>query len=205
MADILNIDAMPILSIVAPVKGAGDLRDLIEVKATTKVKDVHLSDVAFQRYVYEKRGVKIRKCFLMHLNSEYVKSGKLDLNQLFIKEDVTAEVDKLMSEVPEKAAAMLKVIDGKEPKVGIGQHCNKPYECALQEICWKAVLPSENHVLMLYRAGKKVYEELVNNGIVKMADIPEDFKLSKTQQIQAKAHVTGETQVNKSAIREFLG
>jgi hypothetical protein len=58
---------------------------------------------------------------------------------------------------------------------------------------------------MLYRAGKKVYEELVNNGIVKMADIPEDFKLSKTQQIQVKAHETGKPYVNKSAIREFLG
>ena len=205
LADILDIDAMPLLSVIAPVKGVSDLRDLIEVKATTKVKDVHLIDVAFQRYVYEKRGIKIRKCFLMHLNPEYVKSGKLDLNQLFIKEDVTAEVDKLMSEVPEKADAMLKVIDGKEPKIGIGQHCKKPYECSLKEICWKLALPSEDHVLMLYRAGKQVYEELVNKGIVKMADIPEDFKLSKTQQIQAKAHVTGETQVNKNAIREFLG
>ena len=204
LVDILDIEDMGILSGIAPVEGATDLWDLVEVKATTKVKDVHLEDVSFQRHVYEKRGVKIRKCFLMHLNPEYARKGELDLNQLFMKEDITAEVDKLMPEVPGKAAAMLKAIDGKEPKIGIGQHCNKPYECALQEICWKAVLPSENHVLMLYRAGKKVYEELLNNGIVKMSDIPKDFKLSATQQIQVRAHKTGKPHVNKNAIREFL-
>ena len=44
--------------------------DVIEVKSGTKVdKKKHYWDVSFQLYVYRKAGLKIRKCFLMHLLS----------------------------------------------------------------------------------------------------------------------------------------
>jgi len=56
LADILN-----------PVeKGAWDL---IEVKSSSSVKDEHYNDVAFQKYVYEGSGLKIRKCYLMYVNN----------------------------------------------------------------------------------------------------------------------------------------
>ncbi|MBT4208168.1 DUF2779 domain-containing protein, partial [Candidatus Woesearchaeota archaeon] len=51
----------------------GDGWDIIEVKSGTKVKDINVHDVAFQKYVYELAGLKIKKCFLMHINNEYVK------------------------------------------------------------------------------------------------------------------------------------
>ena len=65
--------------------------DFIEVKGTTEVKKdkFHPEDVAFQKNVYEKAGLKIRKCYLMHLNKEYVKEGEIDVNTLFIKKDLT--------------------------------------------------------------------------------------------------------------------
>ena len=50
-----------------------DEYDIIEVKSGTSVEDVHLHDILFQKYCYEKAGLKIRKCFLMHINDEYVK------------------------------------------------------------------------------------------------------------------------------------
>ena len=63
-----------IADILVPVKDG--LWDLYEVKSSTEVKEEHCSDVAFQKYVYENAGVKIRKCFLMHINNQYVKIGR---------------------------------------------------------------------------------------------------------------------------------
>lgn len=47
--------------------------DIIEVKATTSVKDIHVDDVSFQKFCCTKSGLNINKCFLMHINREYVK------------------------------------------------------------------------------------------------------------------------------------
>jgi len=59
--------------------------NLIEVKSSTSVKDVHLPDVAVQLYVLRGAGLKIDNAFLMHVNNQYVYDGKeLDLNSFFI-------------------------------------------------------------------------------------------------------------------------
>jgi len=52
--------------------GWDDAWDIVEVKCSTKVKDVNYDDVAFQRYVCEQYGLKIRNCFVMHINNQYV-------------------------------------------------------------------------------------------------------------------------------------
>jgi len=41
-----------------------DAWDIIEVKSCALVKDVYLSDLAFQCFVYSGAGLKIRRCFV---------------------------------------------------------------------------------------------------------------------------------------------
>ena len=53
------------------------------------MKDEHVLDTAFQKYVYVKDGLKIRTCFLMHVNNTYVRKGKIDHKELLEKEDIT--------------------------------------------------------------------------------------------------------------------
>jgi len=38
--------------------------NLYEMKASTKVKDEHIPDLAFQKYICEKNGIKIKNCFI---------------------------------------------------------------------------------------------------------------------------------------------
>src|SRR3989339_1324195 len=40
-----------------------DTYDIIEVKSSTQLKEENIYDVAFQKYCYEKSGLKIRNCF----------------------------------------------------------------------------------------------------------------------------------------------
>ena len=43
--------------------------DLYEIKSSTKVKDEHLYDLAFQRAVIEANGLTIRKIFVIYVNN----------------------------------------------------------------------------------------------------------------------------------------
>jgi type III restriction enzyme len=53
---------------------------LYEVKSSNEVKeDTHLSDLAFQCVLLEKMGVPGRKAHIIHLNSDYVRAGALDV------------------------------------------------------------------------------------------------------------------------------
>jgi len=55
---------------------------LIEVKSSSKVKEEHLPDAAFQRHVYEKAGIRINRGCLMHVDMSYVRRGKLNLDSV---------------------------------------------------------------------------------------------------------------------------
>lgn len=46
--------------------------DIIEVKSSTEVEDVNLLDLAFQAFVYNGAGLRIRRCCLMHVDRKRV-------------------------------------------------------------------------------------------------------------------------------------
>jgi len=175
--------------------------NLIEVKMGTKVKPENVEDVAFQKYVYEQAGLKIRKCFLMHINNEYVKHGEINASELFVKEDITSDVDAI-KDIPQRVKNMIKVIDLPEcPKDKIGGHCSAPYECPLMEECFK-FLP-EHNIFHLYRGGAKCFE-LLEADVLDLKDIPDDFKLTTNQQIQRNCAKTGKVHINKEKLKEWI-
>jgi len=177
-----------------------DKWDIIEVKSGTKVKDVNIHDVSFQKYVYENKGIKIGKCFLLHLNREYVRKGEIDINNLFVKEDITEKVDEYIKDIKERIIGMFEVINSeKAPETSIGAHCKNPYKCPCD--CWEG-LP-ENHVFCLYRGGK-LSCDLYDNGVELIKDIPGDIKLNDRQGIQRDCEVNNKVHVHKESIKHFL-
>ena len=175
--------------------------DIIEVKSSTKVKDVNIHDVSFQKHCYEKSGLKIRKCFLMDINNEYVREGEIDPKELFKMQDITAEVDGVTEGIQERIDSLFKVISSEKcPDVKISKDCNDPYECLIEE-CWD-FLP-ENSVFDLYRGGKKGFE-LFEGGVHSIKDIPSDCKLTSNQEIQKECEKTGKPYINKVKISNFL-
>lgn len=186
--------------ILVPVEG--EAWDLIEVKSGTTVEDVHLMDVAFQKYVYSGAGLKIRRCYLMHVDNEYLRKGEIEPKKLFVKEDVTKGIKPYESGLESSIKEMLGVMAGKEPKVKIGPHCGKPYGCPLEELCWE-YLP-KGDIFQLRGRKEKIYL-LLDEGILKITDIPIDERWSEKQLIQINSHKTGKAHIDKEAIREFLG
>ena len=176
--------------------------DIVEVKSGTKVKDINIWDVAFQKYVYEKAGLKIRKCFLMHVNNKYIRQGELDPEEFFVKQDITEEVEEKLKIVPEKITEMIDILNSPElPENVIGLHCDDPYGCPLKDDCW-SFLP-EGHVFQLTRGGKRSFE-LFDNKIYAIKDIPEEFKLTDKQGIQRDCEINNKIHIHKESIKHFL-
>jgi len=188
--------------ILDPVKNSKDEWDIIEVKSSTEVKDVHIQDVAFQKFCYEKAGLKIRKCFLMHINKEYVRNGDMDINKLFVKEDISEQLDQEIEKIPDRLIEMFKIMDSKEePKSKIGEFCKDPYDCPIKNEYW-SFLP-ENSVFNLYRGGKRSLD-LFEKGILAIRDIPEDYELGDKQKIQHFCARNDKPHINKIAIKSFI-
>jgi len=179
-----------------------DQWDIIEVKSSTELKEINLHDLALQRYAYEGAGLKVRHCFLMYINNQYVRRGPLDPEKLFLQEDVSKQVADLLPGVEGKLKSMAEVIRlKKHPDIPIGPQCSEPYECLLQDICWK-FLPDHN-VFTLYRLGQKGFD-LLKQGVEKIVDVPPEFKLSGAQRVQLDSVKSDRPNINRVAIADFL-
>ena len=176
--------------------------DIIEIKSSTSVKDVHIDDVSFQKYCCEKAGLKIRTCKLGFINNQYVKDGAIDPKELLTLEDISTRVKEVSEGIEERVFDLLEVVSNETcPEISIGQHCLAPYECPLRAECW-GFLP-ENNIFDL-RGGKTRQFSLYEQGIMSIKDIPDDIPLSRQQQIQRECVMTGNVHVEKEEIRQFL-
>jgi hypothetical protein len=193
--------AYALADILDPV--SSDAWDLIEVKSSSGMKDEYLYDVAFQKYTYEGAGLKIRRSYLMYVNRDYVRKGRIEPKKMFLKEDITTESSDLLPEIETGIDAMFKIIAKKDiPQIKVGPHCDKPRSCPLEDICWD-FLPDKDDVFCLYGGTKKAYEFMAN-GILSLSDINEDSVLTCKQSIQLAAHKSGKSYIDKSAIIKFL-
>ena len=177
--------------------------NIYEVKSSTSVKEEHILDVAFQKYVYEKAGLNIQKCFLIHINNQYVKQGEIKPNELFIKADITEEVSKELPNVEPNISRIFKFLALKNPpEFQLIYIENSFYGNPVIDEFMDS-LPDEN-VFQLYRGGKKC-TELFGKKICKLIEIPDDYRLTAHQQIQKQCAKTGKPHINKEKLSEFIG
>lgn len=180
-----------------------DAWEIIEVKSGTGVKEVNLLDVAFQRYVCEGAGLTLTRCFVMHVNSDYVRSGDIVAAELLHREEVTETIKPLLAEVPARLAELKRVAALPScPEIPIGPHCNSPYACPLQNLCWD-FLP-EYPVTDLYRDNQGRAWEFLASGVTGLADIPAGSSLSAKQEIQRRTVISGKPHVMPEEIARFL-
>ena len=175
--------------------------DIIEVKSSSKIKKDHYWDLSFQLYVYRKAGLKIRKCFLLLLNNQYVRDGEIDVHKLFVQEDLTEDVEELQYEVPKNIEFLWGIVNSPTfPNSAEKNYCTIPKKCQVKEECW-GFLP-ENHVFHLYNSRKSM--KLFEQGIHALKDVPDDVLSNEQQVIQLKCEKSGEIHLEKARIKKFL-
>ena len=178
-----------------------DQWDLIEVKASTTVKDYHIDDISFQRYAFIKAGYNIRKSILMHINNSYIRYGELNLSELFTLEDCTDIIEDRIARIPDVLKDLLAVVNNKkEPEIDRGQQCSSPFDCEYMDHCWQDF--PEYSVYNIFRGGK--LESLLDDNITEIKDVPENFDMTKLQHINVSSHKNGKIYVDKERITGFI-
>jgi len=153
---------------------------LIEVKASTDVRDHHVYDIAIQRFVLESAGIPVVGVSLMHINRDYVYDGhQHDLKKLFIQQDLSVAVDAVAEEVRALVRRARKTLLASEPpEAEPDVDCNSPFDCEFFDRCHES-LP-DDHILLLH-GNKKLANELLEGGIESIRKIPTSVELNGVQ------------------------
>ncbi|MEA2071934.1 MAG: DUF2779 domain-containing protein [Asgard group archaeon] len=177
---------------------------ILEVKSSNRVKDKHLHDVSFQRFVIESQGLPVNNCFLVHLNRDYTRNGALDLDQLFIKENITEVVSPLTKTVPDKVDRLRSLLSSDTPPQELAllhdrDISSRSHNC-LTDGCLE--LPANN--VFCLRGRKQIACDLFKQGLTTIAEIPADYPLLPKQQIQRECVLSGEPFIAPDNIARFL-
>ncbi len=180
--------------------------DIYEVKASSKIKtDLqhnHIKDITFQTIVAEKAGVDIGDSYIVLINKNYIRSGAVNVDELFVFEKVTEEVN-------EEKETVLKEIDDALDLLGRDDvslnECGCLYKSDGQKCdCFYLFNPKvpEYSVHNIFQKNK--LRLLINDNIFDIKDIPDEFELTKPQQDKVTLQKTGRPMINKLAISETL-
>ena len=173
--------------------------DLIEIKATNRVKEEHFPDLAFQKYVFENAGYPVKECYVLHLNKDYKKHGKINVKKLFKLEKVSEDVKEYEINTPVKVEQYMKFQQQKsELSVLLHKGC---LDCKYFYYCGKN-LPSYSIFNLLNKREADVF--YAETGKFEIKDLPASVCKNKFQLIEREAFLTGQVHVEKEEIKKWL-
>ena len=175
--------------------------ELYEVKSATRCKEVFLNDLAVQYHVVEGAGISVARAYLIHINNRYERHGRVEVDQLFSRLDVSDEVRSRRQDVKAEVVRQKTVLGSSLPEFDIGPHCQNPYPCDFKSHCW-AHVPTPS-VFDLADIGKPDAFALYRRGMVRLEDIPLT-ELGWRQQLQVRGTLQHQDHIDQIAIRRFL-
>lgn len=184
--------------------------DLYEIKSSTKRHDTgardHLSDAAFQAIVLERYGIPLGKIFIVHLNSEYIKNGELDIENLFVLNDSTSKVTaRRVTVAPEMEEAKKYLNQEIEPKNGCDCiYHGRSSHCATTHISHPSIPEYSVHDLSYIGKSPDKLRNLIEQGIYHIHDIEDASDLTDKQQNQVLVHKSDTEMIDKQEIENVL-
>ena len=181
---------------------------LYEVKSSTSIKTDkkhnHLKDACFQKYVLEECGYRVSKVSIIHLNPSFKKDGEVQVDKLLKVEEVTAQIEELYSEVLSEIISALDYlntlsIDESSCSCRMktrSNHCDT-------FLYFNSDIP-EYSIYEIARISAKKIQQLLDLGVVQIADVPEEFDLNTRQRRQVESVKDQKIVFNKSGVRNTL-
>lgn len=159
-----------------------------KVKSSTKVKEEHLAELAFQMHVAERSGLPVVAAEMVVINNEYVwEGGPYEAGKLLESHDVTEHCRPLA----QKTAADVETAQqasnaGSQPEAELNTHCKS---CDYFGYC-HAAAPA-NDILFLPGIRAKAVRELRDLGIESIDQIPESHRLPEAHRRVREAVISG--------------
>lgn len=183
---------------------------IYEVKSSTYTCDkddtsknllAYIRDIAYQKWLLEQSGINVCGTFLIRLNSNYIREGKLDIQNLFHITDVKNLVEEESGVIDVNIREACDILKGEEPVCKIGSHCQQPYGCAFTKYCIGEI--PEPNVFDLYRMNFSKKCDFYHQGKITFEDLRYE-KLSEIQQMQVESHICKKHHIKPQEIRSFL-
>lgn len=188
-----------------------DCWNLYEVKGTNNLNENndqidHVEDATFQYVVLRDLGVKLGKVYIIHLNKDYVRGDEIKVKDLFVKEDISAEVLERLETTKEKMNKAVESLLQADEKA-LECQCvflGRSRHCASFKYSHPDVPVYSIHDLSRIGNSKKKLYELVDSGILDLTDISDDFKLSDIQRNQVDVYNSKVPIIDKLGIESEL-
>jgi hypothetical protein len=178
--------------------------DLYEIKASTRVDPLHEYDLAFQKHILELCGYVVENCKLILVNTEYIRLGDIDPEQLVVITDVTNAVSQLSKQTSDQIEQALRVLH--QP------FCPDLNPTLLRFESLKHWMPiyrslktvPDESIYDLTRLSVKQLQEFEEHHIELLSEITDQVALRKEQQIQVQAVQSKKILIDIEKIKQFL-
>jgi len=159
----------------------GDGWRIVEVKASTSVREEHVFDCTVQRWVFEGLGHKLTTMALAYVDNTFVYAGNEDYTGLLIESDQTETTASLLPAIPEWIGKAKRAASGGEPDIIVGRHCFQPYECPFVSHCWPADV---DYPVQGLGGSRAKLGGFIAEGMIDIRDVPASQLSEKQQRIQ---------------------
>ena len=177
--------------------------EIYEIKSSTALKDIYINDASYQYYILTNLGFNVIKCHVVTINNQYERHGNIELDKLFLINDITDTIINLQPQIKENINIINEyMMQELEPNETINKNCFKPYPCPFFKYCIRH-LPSPNVFditvnpgligLKYYQKGIYTFEDLLNT----------DISAKQRQLIEFELYDKPDY-IDKEKIKEFL-
>jgi len=172
---------------------------LIEVKSSTRIKDEHIPDLAYQKWVMEQSGYPVSRCSVIHANTNGIWP---DVSSIFSSVDVTSQVDEAVPIVTDNVKIFLTLTNpgctAPVPRAHLSKRC---HDCNFKKtVCWKDI--DKPTIYDVIHATKiPTLEEM---DILYLHDIPDDFNLNARDRKNVTRINSEATDIDLNAIKLML-
>lgn len=180
--------------------------EIYEVKSSTKVKDIHVDDIAYQYFILSNLGLNVKKACVVHINNKYVRGNELEIDKLFNIENCTEDAMQKQDEIRNNIVFINDFMkehgENNEPYKQLGEYCFKPYDCDFWDYCTRD-LPKPN-VFDLKNMQIRTKLKNYNNGIVSFEDLErENLNQKCMEQIDFELN-DNDPKIEREVIRDIL-
>jgi hypothetical protein len=150
---------------------------MVEVKASTSVKDYQREDVAIQSYIARAAGLQLVAASVAHIDSTWTYPGGGDYRGLLCEVDLTDEAVLQADDVGSwLVQAHAVVAQEAPPEIVPSGHCTRPFECAFARHCNDGRPRAEYPVEWLPRIQSKALKKhIAEHAVTDMRGVPEEL------------------------------
>ena len=142
-----------------------------EVKSTASRKDYHIADLATQVWVMEGAGVRVASASIRHINTSFVYARERDYLGFLTDRPSDEEIRPIADERLSIVEAARATLQGGEPAIEPGPHCDDPFGCDFKDYCYKGIKQPDWPISLLPRTGKKLAETYAAKGLEELTQL----------------------------------